>query len=174
MGWTLDSNDMNSPDPDSYFQRFLYLGIFPTAPIPGNDHTIRPDSVTDRYYLDYGPLFDLLRGRRWVLQPHVLSVSEPAHANVFALPDAYVVAVANAIDAAKVSLTLNNLQGINNESKIEALYPGDLSFHPLSSVFKDGVLTVDVPVKRGCAMIKIRWCSPKYANLDKARKCTGR
>jgi hypothetical protein len=75
---------------------------------------------------------------------------------VFALPDAYVVAVAHAKDAAKVSLTLNNLQGANNESKIEALYPGDLSPHPLSSSFKDGVLTVDVPVKRGCAMIKIK------------------
>jgi hypothetical protein len=157
MGWTLDGNDFNNPDPDSYLQRFLYLGIFPTAPIPGNDHTIRPDSITDRYYLDYGPLFDLLRGRRWVLQPHVLSVNDSAaHANVFALPDAYVVAIAHAKDAAKVSLTLNNLHGVNNESKIEALYPGDPSSHPLSSAFKDGVLTIDIPVKRGCAMIKIK------------------
>jgi hypothetical protein len=41
------------------------------------------------------------------------------------------------------------------KSAIEALYPGDPSPLPLSSSFKDGVLTIDAPVKRGCAMIRI-------------------
>ena len=66
MVWTPSEKTLQ-PDPDAYFQRHLQMGAFPTAPMPENDHTITPSAWADRQYLDYGPLFNALSGRKWVL-----------------------------------------------------------------------------------------------------------
>ena len=39
LGWTNDEDSIRA-DPDGFFQRFLYMGVFPTVPFPGNDHSI--------------------------------------------------------------------------------------------------------------------------------------
>ena len=64
--WTPDESWLR-PDPDAFFQRHLHLGVFPTAPYPGNHHCINPSALADRQYLDYGPLLDAMRGKKWVL-----------------------------------------------------------------------------------------------------------
>ncbi len=63
--WTPDPGTLQ-PDPDAYFQRHLHLGVYPTAPYPGNNHCIEPNTPADKYYLDYGPLLDAIRGKQWV------------------------------------------------------------------------------------------------------------
>ena len=76
MCWTSDENPFGS-DPDEYFQRHLYMGAFPTVPFPGNDHSVLPSEANDRLYLDYGPLFNALRGRTWLLKPGVVEMQLP-------------------------------------------------------------------------------------------------
>ncbi|MCC6398603.1 MAG: hypothetical protein IT282_16435, partial [Bacteroidetes bacterium] len=71
--WTPDKETVMK-GPDEYFQRHLLMGAFPTAPFPGNDHTIRPDSAVERHYLAYGRMFQLLKGREWVLLPRVAEI----------------------------------------------------------------------------------------------------
>ena len=61
LGWT-PAADTLRPDPDAFFQRHLYLGVYPTAPYPGNNHCIKPDRWADKFYCDYGPLLDAIRG----------------------------------------------------------------------------------------------------------------
>ena len=61
--WTPDPGTLQ-PDPDAYFQRHLYLGAYPTAPYPGNNHCIQPNTWADQSYLDYGPLLDAIRGKQ--------------------------------------------------------------------------------------------------------------
>ena len=63
IGWTRDLNTLR-PDPDALFQRHLHLGVFPSAPFPGADHTIAPDPWAEKCFLDYGPLLAAIRGRK--------------------------------------------------------------------------------------------------------------
>ena len=63
MLWT-DGPAALEPDPDGYFQRHLYLGGYPTAPYPGNNHCLKPGNArAEQFYLDYGPLLDAMRGQ---------------------------------------------------------------------------------------------------------------
>ena len=72
------------PDPDTFMQRFLYLGTFPVAPFPQNDHCILPSAEGDKIYTDYGPMFIAMRGRKWVLLPQVVQIDQgEAKANLF-------------------------------------------------------------------------------------------
>ena len=71
----------------------LYAGVFPTVPIKNNDHAIggdcAPSCAYDAYYAAYGPLFDSIRSRSWVLAPHAVVVtSANALANLFSVPTA--------------------------------------------------------------------------------------
>ena len=66
MFWTVNDSELT----DAYFQRCLYLGVFPTAPFPNNNHYLRPSALAHQIFLDYGSLMDALRGKKWVLTPH--------------------------------------------------------------------------------------------------------
>eukprot|EP00747_Dinoflagellata_sp_TGD_P010431 gnl/TRDRNA2_/TRDRNA2_119835_c2_seq1.p1 gnl/TRDRNA2_/TRDRNA2_119835_c2~~gnl/TRDRNA2_/TRDRNA2_119835_c2_seq1.p1 ORF type:complete len:245 (+),score=23.30 gnl/TRDRNA2_/TRDRNA2_119835_c2_seq1:99-737(+) len=54
------------PD-DAYMQRHLLMKVMPMAPVLGADHCISPSAEASKVYTDYGPLFKLLRGARWLL-----------------------------------------------------------------------------------------------------------
>ena len=70
------------------------MGVFPMCPFPGNDHSIMPDSLVDGYYIEYAPLLRLMRGREWVLKPHVITVEKDmARANLFSVPGGWVIPV---------------------------------------------------------------------------------
>ena len=52
-------------------QASLLLGVYPTVPVRNNDHSIggecAPHCPYDQLFQDYGPLFQTLRGKEWVL-----------------------------------------------------------------------------------------------------------
>ena len=60
LGWTSGEQDIR-PDSDAFFQRHLHMGVYPTAPYPGNNHCICPNPWVDEQYLAYGPLLDASR-----------------------------------------------------------------------------------------------------------------
>ncbi len=145
--WTSDENPFGS-DPDEYFQRHLYMGAFPTIPVTGNDHSVLPSESNDRLYLDYGPLFNELRGRTWLLKPGVIEVADGnAKANIFETPQHYVIFVglAGQEDHAKLLL-----RGVSGTAKL--LYPGSSEKKSLA-INQSAPAAVEVPLKRGCAML---------------------
>jgi hypothetical protein len=153
LGWTSDADNLR-PSPDVYFQRNLYLGVYPTAPVPGNDHCILPDPWVDQQYLDYGPLLDAMRGKRWVLAPHSIKViTGSSRASLFATPDGYVLPVM--LGGADKEAVVE-LRGIRTESA-EVLHPGTSVWNSLQVVPEhDGNLRLKIPLIRGCAMLRLR------------------
>lgn len=152
--WVTDSNRFR-PDGDSFLQRYLYMGVFPMAPYPGNDHSIRPDPEIDKYYLDYGPLFAALDQRSWVFVPHVLEVKDDvAKANVFKVALGYAIPVDFGGRSLAVHLTVRGLANLAT-ANYEFINPGGQTWAPLQPVFKDNRAEVDVPLKRGCALLRV-------------------
>ncbi len=143
--WTTDGDRLDDP----FFQRHLYLGAWPTAPYPSNNHCITPSPERDRWYFDYGPLFDLQRGRRWVLEPGCVTVSD-GKANLFTLPDGWLAPVV--MSQAK-SVTVR-LHGPSARVAWRAYYPGQATGVAVEAE-RDGEATVlTVPIQRGCAVLR--------------------
>jgi hypothetical protein len=165
MAWTWEVDELDK-HPDEYMQRHLHMGAYVTAPVPGNDHTILPDAKRDQHFLDYGRLFDALRGKRWLLLPHVVRVEgEKALANIFEVPGGYVVPVTFGGKENSVQVVLQDLPRLPGQTglRIEAIAPGEDS--PTSPQAKEegNNLRIDVPLKRGCAMLLLSyaWMEPK-------------
>ena len=150
--WTRGEDSLK-PDPDAFVQKNLYMGVFLTAPIPGNDHCLNPSPMAEKLFLDYGPMFNALRGRKWVLLPHVIEVNRPALANVFEVPSGYVVAIglAGANSSATVKLRGLKLKGF----KAEAIVPGEKDWKQISPRSSGNIFELDVPVKRHGAMVRL-------------------
>jgi len=156
--WTPEEATLGD-EPDSYFQRHLYLGAFPTVPFPGNDHTILPSPTADAAYLAYGALFNALRGRRWVLLPEVVSVADGAAlANVFEVPDGFVVPVVLGGAAEQARVTLRGLPWGSRDTSPEAavLHPGVGASTSLPGRWVGDELHFDVPLVRGGALLLLR------------------
>jgi len=162
--WT---NNIVNPDPDAYFQRHLYMGAYLSAPIPVNNHDIMPcGPAVDQYYVDYGPMFDALQGRRWVLDPHVIEVEgQHAKANLFSIPGGYLAVVAMGGTKPDARISLRNLDRLPGQKNfvIEAIQPGQAKWTPISSIEHGDSLTVVVPLQRGCAMVRLlyAWIKPE-------------
>ncbi|MEI7902983.1 MAG: hypothetical protein WCK89_22295, partial [bacterium] len=155
LGW-IDNEGALKPDPDDFFQRFIYLGVYPMAPFPGNDHSLRPSAWVDQQYLDYGPLLDAMRGKKWVLEPHCAEVAEhAAKVNLFEVPGGYAMPVTFGGTNPVVKVSVRNVKGLKNAT-CEVLYPGAEKSETLVTAYKDGVLELAVPLKRRCAMVCIR------------------
>ena len=153
--WTREEAQLGS-HPDDFMQQRLYMGVFLTAPVPGNDHCLQPGPRVERLYLDYGPLFNALRGRKWVLLPKVIDVEKPTLANVFAVPSGYVVVIGLAGARQSVPVTLRNIQV--KGFRAEAIAPGEKNWKPLPVVFGHRHVQFNVPVRRGGAVV--RWIRP--------------
>ena len=163
IAWTQNIQD---PTPDEFFQRHLYMGSFVTVPFPGISHTLPPSGAeVDSQYLDYGPLFDALRGRKWVLKAGVIRAEDPAvKVNVFEVPGGFVVPVGFAGNRASVKVTLQNLPwplGVNTY-RTESIRPGETSWSLLDAKECNGVIELNVPIVRGTAMARLlyTWMSP--------------
>ncbi len=79
MVWTYNESLFRT-DPDSFFQRHLLMGAYPTAPYPWNNHCIVPDmdwndggdlvqknhDGTRGFYYYYGSLFERDTGHLWM------------------------------------------------------------------------------------------------------------
>jgi hypothetical protein len=150
--WT--SND--DPLSDAFFQRHLYLGAFPTAPYPLNNHCIQPSPERDRWYLDYGPLFDLLRGKNWVLEAYCVEVAgRAAKANLFQVTGGWVAPVVFGGTNTIVTLKIHNVPGLKKTTRCEIFHPGAGAPAPAWLSGTDEDLEVQVPLKRGCAMVRL-------------------
>ncbi|HPP67426.1 MAG TPA: hypothetical protein PKX05_05870, partial [bacterium] len=157
--WTSDENSL-LPDPDFYFQRFLYLGAFPTAPFPDNNHSIRPGRFADSCYLSYGALFEALAGRRWFLTPDVVRVQDNiAKVNIFQVDGAFIIPVMLAPKERKdaiVTLDIDKVK-IQIAGEVEVLLPGQNEVVSIKGNKVDkNKLLLKIPLKQGCALIRIR------------------
>ncbi|MDD5704793.1 MAG: acetylxylan esterase [Kiritimatiellae bacterium] len=153
--WAGSTNDL-SPDADAFFQRHLYLGAYPMAPFPQNDHSIRPDPRAEQFYLDYGPLLDAMRGKKWVLEPHCLTVEGGvAQANLFSVPGGYAIPITFAGKATDATVTLRGLSGLSRKNWAEALHPGVARPVPLKMRRQADTFALTVPLHRGCAMVRV-------------------
>lgn len=162
--WTIE---IDHPDPDTYFQRHLYLGAYLSAPIPLNNHDMMPcGSSVDQYYVDYGPMFDAMHGRKWVLNPHVIEVEgQDAKANFFEIPGGYLAVVVMGGAKTRAQVSLRGLERLPGQEgfAIEAIQPGQTEWTPISGVEKGDRLTLEVPLQRGCAVVKLSyaWIKPE-------------
>jgi hypothetical protein len=151
--WTRNEDALD----DDLFQRCLYLGAFPTAPYPLNNHCIQPSPQRDRWYLDYGPLFDLLRGKQWVLEPHCVEVMHgAAKANLFRVTGGWVAPVTFGGAHTSVTLKIAPVPGLKRGLCCQALHPGETKPAPIPIVWKRGGLEAQVPLQRGCAMVSFK------------------
>ncbi|MDR3697444.1 hypothetical protein [Mucilaginibacter sp.] len=157
IAWTA-SKDNLAPDPDAYFQRHLYLGAFLTVPYPGNDHCITPDTGAEKYYTDYGRLLQAIKGREWVMYPHVVEVENgTAKANVFKANGKIIIPVVLGGSSGQASVIIRlpfAALGKQNLS-IKVLYPGEKDWHTIKSIKFGKEIRLAVPLKRGCALISI-------------------
>ena len=154
VGWTAQESDLK-PDPDAFFQRYLHLGVYPMAPFPGNDHSLLPSEWVDRQYLDYGPLLDLMRGKKWVLAPHAAEVTNGrAKVNIYEVPGAYVVPVTFGGNSQEAQVTLRGIQRVITSAA--AYYPGEANALPVHVDRQGTQFLMTVPLRRGCAMVRLR------------------
>ncbi|MGH9444995.1 MAG: hypothetical protein ACRD3O_04605 [Terriglobia bacterium] len=176
--WTYNES-LFRPDPDSFFQRHLLMGAYPTAPYPWNNHCIIPDMswrefyykyaslferdtghlwmTTEEYYLAYGPLLDAMRGKKWVLSPHCAEVAGcAAKANLFQVPGGYAMPVCFGGKAEFAEVFIRNVPGLDN-FKYSVIHPGvETAVSPTILFKEDGAAMLRAPLLRGCAMVTLR------------------
>ena len=152
-------------DPDRYMQQNLYMGGYPMAPFPGNDHSNPPDPAIERVFTDYGPLFDAIRGKQWVLSAHAVRVKGgSALANLFKVPGGDVVPVVHGLGS-EATVVLRNPQLVAAAATlhVDVLHPGAAPSTSVEVVREDGALRLTVPLVRGCALVRLRqvWMQPE-------------
>jgi hypothetical protein len=153
--WTYNAT-LNEPDPDAFMQRHLYMGCFPTAPFPHNNHCITPEPAADSLYIEYGALLNAIRGKKWVLAPHCVEASASGvKVNLFEVPGGYALPVTFGGAAGEVEVVVRNIDGVN-KLHAEAVLPGVEAPVAIQSKVKNNTLVLKVPLKQGCAMVKLR------------------
>ena len=152
--WTPDKGSVMK-SPDEFFQRHLLMGAFPTAPYPGNDHTIEPDPEVERFYLDYGPMFTRMHGRSWVLLAGVADVVRGgALCNIFTSGKRVLVPVVmGTTDSAAVRIRKCGQMGLFSTVTVEAWYPGEEKPVTVRAAVRGDELNLSVPLRRGCAFL---------------------
>jgi len=152
VAWTYNQT-LREPDPDSFMQRHLHLGVFPTAPYPYNNHCITPEPAADRLYQDYGPLLNAMRGRKWVLAPHCVETGTPgAKVNLFETRGGYVLPVTFGGTAETATVRIRNLPDMDTWSAT-VIHPGQGPATKPAAQLDNDDLTLTIPLKRGCAMV---------------------
>ncbi len=166
---------------DFYFQRCLYLGVFPIAPYPNNNHCLSPSAEgqnmvknmyakgkDDEYIatpaaaaspegmsIAYGPLFTAMRARKWVLAPHcVETTASGVKLNLFEVPGGYALPVTFGDKLESATVQVRNLTSLD-KLKAAAIHPGAEHPQPVRTQFKDGILELTVPLKHGCALVQL-------------------
>ena len=166
LGWTGEEKHLR-PDPDVFFQKYLHLGVFPTAPFPGNDHSLVPGEWVDQQYLDYGPLLHTLRGKKWVLTSHcVEAVGGAAKVNLFEVTGGWVIPVTFGPKKGSVKVKLQHVPRLSTALLVDAIHPGSDAITPVTTHVSKGAVELTVPLVRGCAMVRIR-------NNDHPQKAEG-
>lgn len=154
LGWTDGPGNITGEGIHNFFQKYLYMGVFPMAPYPGNDHALGADPKIEALYFQYAPLLAGMKNRSWVLESHVVSVkNEAALANIFATPTGYTIPVVYANEGTKeVEVTLRNID-LKKIASFVAYHPGKEEPVPLRFVRGKKSISVNVPVENACAMV---------------------
>lgn len=154
LGWTSSAGDINELGPDKFFQKYLYMGVYPMCPFPGNDHSIHPSPDIDKLYLEYGPAMIAMKERKWVLEPHVIRVSDnAAKANIFSVPNGFFVPVVYAREGVqKVAVTISHKDAGEINSCV-VYHPGKDEATELTFQRTGNSITLDVPIERGCGIV---------------------
>ena len=156
--WVFGKDNPN-PEADAFLQKYVYLGLFPMAPFPQSDHAIMPSPIADRFYLDYGPMFEAMRGRKWILLPHAVSVAgDSAKVNLFQVPGGYLVPVTLAGTTPSAVVTVRGIPEISAGKKLrcELIYPGETAWSPGEFSTHGNVIRMKVALRRGCALVRLR------------------
>ena len=156
-GWVF-GKDSPREDADAFLQKFLYLGVFPMAPFPQNDHSILPSERAESIFMGYGPLFEAMRGKQWVLLPHAVSVkADVAKVNLFRVPGGYVIPVMLGGSATNANVTITGIPPIpaGTNLRCELLYPGDTDWKSCEFTQGSSSISLEVPLHRGCAMVRL-------------------
>jgi hypothetical protein len=152
--WSYNAS-LSQPNPDAFMQRHLHMGCFPTAPYPHNNHCITPEPKADKLYQEYGKLLEAQRGKKWVLTPHCVETTVPgAKVNLFEVPGGYALPLTFTGNAKEAVVRVRNIPDLA-KLRASALHPGEEKPIEVSTVMKDGVLELRVPLSRGCAMITL-------------------
>ena len=164
IGWIEPRQDEFWTTPDAFMQQNLYMGCYPMAPFPGNDHSSLPHPDVEQLFRDYGPLMDAMRGKHWVLLPNVIEVpGGEAKANLFRVPGQLVIPVINA-KADRVRVVIHGIPRIVKADgfEVDALHPGLKKAAKVKVERKGNDMVLDVPIVRGCAMVRMKhvWSEP--------------
>jgi hypothetical protein len=156
LGWTASEDQIHAAGPDDYYQRHLYMGVYPMAPFPGNDHSLAPSEFADRIASDYGPLFQLLHCKKWVLLPDLVSLNDAAAKwNLFETKQGLLLVIVFAENPA-LRIRLRDVQriGLGASSSCQILHPGDCQPpQPVTVGRVNNDLEISVPLNRGCAAL---------------------
>jgi len=156
LGWTSGKDDILRMGVDNFFQKYLYLGVYPMCPFPGNDHSIQPDLNVDKWYIDYGPLMIAMKRRKWILEPHVISVKNNlAKANLFSIPKGFYIPVVYAKKGVgNAMVTFKNVGG--GKIKFCQVYsPGKKEPAIIEFTANRDNITVNVPIERSCGIVVV-------------------
>jgi hypothetical protein len=155
LGWTPGKEVIETAGGDNFFQKYLYLGVFPMCPFPGNDHALQPDSMVDQLYLDYGPLMNQLKEKQWVLQPGIVAVkNDKAKVNIFKTNEGYTIPVVYG-DGNIVTVVLKDAAFAKDNFTYKVFLPGRRdAVHVKARRIGDAV-EINVPLVRGAAMVTV-------------------
>ncbi len=153
LGWTDTAESVRREGGDCFFQKYLYMGVFPMCPFPNNDHSITQSPDIDQFYLDYGPLMKLMQEREWVLKPHVVSSKDHlARVNIFKIKDGYSIPVVYG-EKENVEVELNNVDDLKDGFSCLAYHPGSEQPVKVEYIKEGKKIILNVPLIRGCAML---------------------
>jgi hypothetical protein len=139
----------------SAFQEGLYLGFFHSVPFPKADHNTQPDASREEWFLNYGPLYNAMRGRKWLLLPDIIKVtSGNARANIFEVESGFVIPVVFGGTATSATVEVGALP-VKRLHSIEVLHPGVAGGASIKPTPKADGMVLTVPLVNGCAMVRV-------------------
>ncbi len=151
LGWTPNKDIILNEGGDYFMQKYLYLGVFPMCPFPGNDHALQPDPVIDQLYLDYGTMMSQLKEKQWVLEQGIIE-AEGAKANIFKTKNGYAIPVVyGESDHAVIKLRLRHF--LQKGIVFKVIHPGVEKPISITPTINKDVLTFNIPLIRGAAML---------------------
>lgn len=151
LGWTPNKEIIFKEGGDYFMQKYLYLGVFPMCPFPGNDHALQPDPVIDQLYLDYGLMMNQLNEKQWVLQPGVIE-AEAAKANIFKTKNGYAIPVVYGRGDYAV-IKLRHSHFLQKGIVFKVIHPGTEKPVSIIPTINKDLLTFNIPLVRGAAML---------------------
>lgn len=153
LGWTDSAGTIRKLGGDKFFQKYLYMGVFPMCPFPMNDHSITTSMDMDQYYLDYGPLFSKLKGKEWILDPDLVKIqNKAASINLFKVQGGFAIPI---VYGKRKTTTIDLKADARWDKEMQALayYPGEELPTPLPLKRKGKGYQLTVPLKRNCALL---------------------